>query len=495
VKTIFYSSARCGAGKTHWAIKRLSEAKGRSVLAVDRQEVAVQRADAIRLCAEQAGLHPNVQVIVSDEDEGVRHANVARRIEDAAMDLANDPHVVLIVCHAGLRLADLSGFAGWNLIIDEAIGLLEHRVEETGAMLAWLEANYELGREVAVVGDEGAAVTQFLPEPDGSYAIRFKGAFTKGDISKRGSRDWLNFHQMVLTNEARCDVGTWREKVRWSAWRRLDPSAHLAAFDEISILADSFAETETYLLLAQDPAVTLVEIAEIKANDAARNWRQRDVRIEFFLDERPVSDSLLKGSAFRPHLKAIGRYIAKNSKAEDHLWSCNDAQAALLRKCGIPGDKVQPVQAGSNSFADITCVSMLYSAKPTPEAKALFGKWGVTEAQLVAAREYGAIRQFVMRSSARVPDSVKPLIFRVMDRAQADDLERYLTSAYGFIVALEHIDLGIEVANTAKIKARKSKPLTVDEKRERQAGYAKKYRDKNKIEPVAAMRAQNLPPA
>jgi hypothetical protein len=62
----------------------------------------------------------------------------------AANEAASDPHAVLIVCHAGLPLADLSGFTGWSLIIDEAMNLLEHRVEETGAMLGWLEANYQL---------------------------------------------------------------------------------------------------------------------------------------------------------------------------------------------------------------------------------------------------------------------------------------------------------------------------------------------------------------
>lgn len=478
LKRIYYSSARCGAGKTHWAIERLAGHKGRTVLAVDRKEIAAARAEAIRRRASGLGQRPTIHVVLSDDDGDWKNRSVASRIQDSAKDLANDPHAVLIVCHAGLRLADLSGFAGWDLIVDEAINLLEHRVEETGAMLAWLEANYELGREVEVIGDDGAVSTQFLPEADGSYAVRFKGPFTAGDIAKRGSREWLNFHRLVLTGEARCDVGSWREKVRWPAWRRLEASVHLAAFNEIFLLADSFLDTETYLLMCRETGLTFVEIAEIKARDAARRWRPRDVRIEFFLDQRAVSDSLLKDTRFNPHLKAIGRYIATNSSADDHLWSCNVDQATLLVRCGIPGRKVQPVQAGANEHDQITTVSMLYSAKPSPEAKVLFAKWGVTEAQLIASREFNAIRQFVMRSNARVPDGVRPLTFRVMDRAQATDLEVYLTSTYGFTVTLEHVDLGIETVQLATRKTGRAAPLTLEQRRTRQAGYSKKWREK-----------------
>jgi hypothetical protein len=139
---------------------------------------------------------------------------------------------------------------------------------------------------------------------------------------------------------------------------------------------------------------------------------------------------------------------------------------------------VQPVQAGANEYDQITTVSMLYSAKPSPEARSLFARWGVAEAQLIASREFNAIRQFVMRSNARVPGSVRPLVFRVMDRQQAIDLEFYLTSSYGFRVTLEHVDLGIEDVKPAAKKAGRAAPLTPEQRRARQAGYSRTWREK-----------------
>jgi hypothetical protein len=83
-----------------------------------------------------------------------------------------------------------------------------------------------------------------------------------------------------------------------------------------------------------------------------------------------------------------------------------------------------------------------------------------------------------MRSNARVPGSVRPLVFRVMDRQQAIDLEFYLTSSYGFRVTLDHVDLGIESVKPATKKTGRAAPLTPEQRRARQAGYSKKWREK-----------------
>ena len=462
-RTIYYSSARCGAGKTHWATKLLAEQRVQAILAVDRREAAEDRAEAIRVAGEKAGLHPHVEIVVSDgDDDAAWRGSVARRITDAAAAHAGDQHVVIIITHAGLRLADLSGFVGWTLVIDEVPSVFEHIVEDTGAMLTWLEASYELGPEA----------------PEGGHEIHFKGAFTPGDLAKPGSRHWQPFHQMVLSGEARCDLGAWTEKERWSAWRRMDVAAYLAAFEDVYILGDSFWASETRLLMALDPAIWLAEIIEIAVADKARVWRCRDVVIEFFLAGRKASDSLFSDPKAKPLLRAIGRHIAANSSA-DHLWTCNDKIAPVLKGCGIPGHKVQPVQAGSNAYDQVTEVSMIYSAKPTPEVTRLMAGWGITHDQLVASREFNAIRQFVMRSNARVSDSIKPLLFRVADKDQADDLGRYLEERYGFSVRLEHVDVGEEVPIKGKRgRPPRQRPLTLEEEQAASRRSSAKHRAK-----------------
>ncbi len=347
------------------------------------------------------------------------------------------------------------------MIIDEVPSVFEHIVEDAGAMLTWLEANYELGWET----------------PDGGDPIIFKGAFTPGDLAAPGSRHWQAFHQMVLSGEARCDLGAWAEKERWSAWRRMDVAAHLAAFEDVYMLGDSFWESETRLIMALDQAIWFAEIIEIAVADKARVWRRRDVVIEFFLADRKASDSFFSDPQAKPILGAIGRHIAANSSA-NHLWSCNDKIAPLLKGCGIPGHKVQPVQAGSNAYDQVTVASMIYSAKPTPEVARLMATWGITADQLVASREFNAIRQFVMRSNARVPKSTKPLLFRVADKDQADDLGRYLAEQYGFSVRLEQVDVGEEVpAKGKRGRPGRAVPLTAEQKRDRQRNYTRKWRD------------------
>ena len=460
IKTTFYSDARCGAGKTYWAIQKLACNLGKTILAVDRIEIADQRAKAIKDAAEDAGMAPLVAVIVSEDCNPNVRRSVARRIEDAAVELAGNRHIILVVCHAGLRMADLSGFSGWNLVIDEAISLLDHQTHDTGAMFAWLDANYEIGPE----------------GHDGSHPVRFIGSFSPGEMTRKGSREWAAFHLSVLTGQARVDVSCWSERGRWSAWRLIDPAIHFESFDQITVLADSFAQTETGLLMGMNPGITLVELDELKKRDASRRWRSRSVVIEYFLDDRAVSDGLLNAEDFRPTLKAIGSYLAANTSPDDHLWSCNDDQVRVLRDCGIRGTKTQPVQAGSGEFSHLTAVTFLYSAKPTPEAVALYGRWGVSKDQLIAAREFNAIRQYVMRSNARVPDSDLPIVIRVYDHHQATDLETYLGESYGFSVAIQHVDLGVPALRPKPSAKPSAPPLTLEQKRKRQAGYTAKWR-------------------
>ena len=76
---------------------------------------------------------------------------------------------------------------------------------------------------------------------------------------------------MVLSGEARSDLGTWAEKERWSAWRRMDVAAHLAAFEDVYVLGDSFWESETRLLMALDPAIWFAEIIEIAQADREKS--------------------------------------------------------------------------------------------------------------------------------------------------------------------------------------------------------------------------------
>ena len=83
IKTIFYSDVRCGAGKTYWAIQKLACNLGKTILAVDRIEIADQRTKTIKDAAEDAGMAPLVEVIVSDDGNPNVRRSVARRIEDA----------------------------------------------------------------------------------------------------------------------------------------------------------------------------------------------------------------------------------------------------------------------------------------------------------------------------------------------------------------------------------------------------------------------------
>ena len=468
---IHYSNARCGAGKTYWACQRMARTPGRYVLAVDRKAVAQERETTIRAYAYEAGMTGiEVAHVYSGEDAGSAQESVARRVEATGEAYGDHPHVIVICTHAGMRQADFAHYDGWEIIIDEAPSVLETRCGATGALLSWLEASYSLN-----------------PCEEGS-TIEYIGAFSTGEVARSPGGDWVNFHRMVTAGGAKVNITSWREADTWIAWSVWD-ARRLSPFSRISILADSFLATECYRHLSRDPTIEFRAIDEIAASDN-RVWQQRDVVIRYFTDDHVSGSSRFSKETWAPELRKVGRWLAENTPdGSKHLWTCNDAIASLLRSCKIPGTKVQPMQAGSNSYTDMQVASMIYTAKPSPVESKLYALWEISSDDLIAARERYSLHQFFLRTAIRLPQDTRSLEFRVYDREQARDLADYLWESYGLTAELLYTDVGLSPVETVR-KSKTKPPATIEERREwertRKAAQRAKLKVKRKLARGAA---------
>lgn len=420
---------------------------GKYLYVVDRRAVAPDRTTLIMDHGTAADRSPVVSTVFSEDDAKAKQVeNVARRIEAIPITYADADHVVVIITQAGMKRADLSAFTGWSIIVDEIPSILEQISVRTGAMSAWLAANYALS-----------------PAADGhGHHVRFTGAFTLTELRELSSRYWVDFHSMVLRGDARVGVSSWQERSSFVAWRNWSVG-RLDAFDRVYMLGDSFLETEAALLMkALDPTIEFVDIAEISDRDRARNWTSRDVTIRYFSEARAASTKLASDD-FRTELEKVGQWVAANS-GEDHLWTCSLPIAPVLEGCGIAGQKVSPMQAGANNFRHLTTATMIYAARPGADEVAVMSRWGISEADITGYRERYAIKQFMMRTAMRVPEDGRPLDFRVYDEAQATDLAAYLSNSYGATPTLVFENIGINAP--AKPQAERPAPKTIDQKRE-----------------------------
>ena len=104
-----------GSGKSLRARQHVVANPGRYLLALPRIEsIREFELDYIRALPDRKMVH----AIYSDNK---RRGNVKSQIEELPRLFKDAEHVVVMITHEGLMQADLSGFVGWHLIIDENV--------------------------------------------------------------------------------------------------------------------------------------------------------------------------------------------------------------------------------------------------------------------------------------------------------------------------------------------------------------------------------------
>lgn len=446
----------------------MAQAVGRYVYVLDRREVAETRRRDLLAFADEFGTAPHVEFVFSGE-RGQRQS-IARRIVDTGIDVFANRHAVLMITHAGMKKVDDWGhFADWNAIfIDEIPSILEHEAHFTTAFeAAGLAAHYDL-----------------TPIGESESKISFMGGFNAHDLS-RSSPHWVKFHQRALTGDARCDLLSWddiEERPDWSSWTIWDPTK-LGVFGEARILGDSFTDTDTFhLMQRRGLAFERFNVAQ------PRPWAKRQVTIRYATEAQPASSSKLKNEANKAELAKIGAWLAA-VRTDQHIWTCNadSGIVSALTAAHILGERLTPKQAGSNKYRHIHAASAIYSAKPSPQERRFFGHLGIDPDVIVRSRETYDLKQFIMRTSLRMPESTAPVELRVLDKWQAEALGSYLRESYGLEPVLVFDDIGLAFETKKRGRPATGRAMTREERREANRRSQQQSRERrNSLAMVAA---------
>jgi hypothetical protein len=435
-----YTDARCGAGKTRAAVRMMATTPAKWLYAVDRKAAMIERVEDIKDAATEAGAHPPHIIEIHSEAENAARKPIENLIRERLATLGRVNHVAVMITHAGLNACSHATFPdGWHLIVDEAPDLVEIRSMDTGPWavpsLAHFYALDEHGR-VSLIRSIPAS------EFDRSHVAPFRQFHDMvrrgGTVALRRVEEEEKAGQAVRRT---IPVNDWAvtAKEAWFVARAWDPTM-LAKFRTVHFLADSFAETIAFHALRSAG----VEFAP-RILDDARVWRSRPVSIEFFADDHSASAYQWRKAGAGTELSKIARYLSEAKLPQEHLWTTN----ALIRDhflgVGVPGEPVTPRQAGSNQWAGWHQASIIYSARPSPDEIAVLEAMGMSEDDIVRARQGNDLKQFVLRTSLRDPDSAAPVILRVYDKWQAAELKSYLDASYGFDCEVVHIDVGVKV--------------------------------------------------
>lgn len=451
-----FNQSRCGAGKTTAALRDMATGTNRYLYAVDRKIVIDDRVATIQAEAANAGTNPLIEIVVTGDHEGAAKP-IPVRIAEAIVRLSVHDHAIIVITHAGLTMTDHQTFAGcgarrWNLIVDETPDIHEVRSVDFGPFLIpSLREHYEL-------------------QEDGAISLR--RPIPTREFERPCMAEFRPFHDLLKRGRARASITSWDDAGQPFFVERTWDCTVLGLFDSVSFFADSFSDSITYRVLQSEGVLW-----EERLLTDHRVWRDRAVTIEYFADSFQASGHQFRKAEMKTELGKVAEYLT-TLEIRNHLWTVSREIAAVFDPAEIGGQTVTPKQAGSNQWREWHDATMIYSAKPSPDEVIVHGRRGMSEGDLVRAREGVDIRQFVMRLSLRDPDSTAPVRVRLFDRWQAEQLKAYLDETYGFACQLVRIDVGL----TKPIPKKVGRPpnMTAEERKEARAKTQREYHMRTK---------------
>lgn len=485
--TIHYNEDPPGSGKSEFFKRLVVEEPGRYLLAVPTQRLLAEHADGgdgLRQRLARAGLPPSAGVVAIST---MTHARGVRRAVAEAADLyGGRQHVVVVCTHAALTTSDLSGYAGWTLLIDEVPDVVACGTWRTGASLAQFRANYALAPAApGGGGGGGGGWSRVAVRADAPGA-----AMVAADDLVGGS---AAFHRRALSRSGvYADLSSWEEVesgAEWSWWSVWEVS-ELAAFDRVLLVGNAFSHSLSLRLMAERPG----EGHRVSFNRFALPWGRRPqaprrVVIRYFT-EHPGSTTFWAGHTEGQRcVRAVAEWIAANAPAASHMFASNAAVEGVLGQARVMGLRLSPCVAGSNDYDDMEHASILFSAKLTPQEERALALFGIDAEEVRRSREFEAVLQFLSRSAVRRPDFTGTACWNVYDGEQARFLKAFVEEHGLAEAVLEHVDVGIG----GIVRPRKHRKLTGEaaaardaKRRKNNTERVRAHREKKKAEKVAA---------
>jgi hypothetical protein len=423
-KTIEYSAALCAAGKTEYACNLIASEPGKYLLAVDRREVIETRINRINEKAAAYGTYPVFRRIYSpDEDrfeDGV--IGVRRALREQPTKDSETPHVVVICTHEALISSDLSTYEGWTLIIDESPNLWGFG--EMSCPISWVVMESFFGLEPLDDGWSKLTIKREAPSP------------TASEQDSLLSNEFVEVYRRWESNRPVVKLESWQDAAdgRTFSWHSVWDANKLTPFSRVLILANCFEDSITYKLL-KNAGCKLVPFA---IRDT-QTWLPRTIRIRYFAQDHRAGTGFWTNKNDPNGALALvkaGTWTWDNTDPANHFWSCN-----LKSKLNLPGQKIQPKVSGMDDYKRFSCASFFYTAKPSKAEEVAFARYGISREEVIRAREFEDLVQFLGRTCWRIPDDSREIDFRVYDYWQALFLEEFIAnSGRPFTVILEHVE-------------------------------------------------------
>ena len=372
--------------------------------------------------------------VVEAHSEARGSGSVQSRLErHQAYFRANDiDHAVVLMTHEGLMGADLSAFGDWHVRIDEAPSTIQSGVVKA-------PASADLLRRMIVidpVGSHGWGQLRLLDRASSWPALANDDLFKPlAEMLKQASRR----HGVFV------DTVQWKDSFGWcSIW----PLRSVGPCKSVQIAGASYPISLGAIVAKRWEGVTFIP------NVTVRAWtKQPTVRVHYFTQSHEGNTEFWRKRRGRGFIAKIADFLAAKEPSLG-FWAANDVVELLLDH-RLNGRPISPKAAGLNVYDDETSCALIYSSKPLEGDKPAKALFGITDDEILRAREEEDILQFVMRGAIRKRDFDGEYDIYLYSKRQAELVaQKLIASGIGNSVALvPEPGAGIMDANPQPMKA------------------------------------------
>lgn len=360
--------------------------------------------------------------------------------EDVNQFLINPTHRILTITErAFLRIQDLALLKNWKIYLDDVVSFHCYKVLNT-------EKKHEVHKQL---------FTNFTDVDKQYCTAKRVMSFTDDLLAELGqSFRFLDLYDNVLMNSdffsTKIQDGheVYRDdKNQLSIMAWVNIQKYVDADMDMTFMANKFTESLAY---RSNPGLFTEVTMSLLQRVVPVSER---LKVYYFLDKRRFTRTFRSDNPSA--LPTIAQYIEKNVTVQ-YYYTSNSSTKGDMSKILTSGQYISPNSRGMNAYQSYTTAVWLASMKPSPvEAVMCREQFGITGQDLVQAREFENLYQFINRSNLRDYDSQSEIVVYVADREQAESLGT---------ANIHHIDLGLEDDSTEKLKLGRPVVFSEDDK-------------------------------
>lgn len=470
-------TGRPGVGKSEYLLNKVLQEPGLYVIAQPRQDLIEETKARLLAKTSLSNCRPEI-IVIHGTNKPDPKRSVSSLIKTAPKDYGSLHHVVVFTTHEGIMSSDMSGFTGWQMLMDEVANPIKSK------SLAIPVVAKQLSEYITLepTGCHGWSNARLRSDAPSQGHIHLDKAFKElAELFKimRSQRTlWLKTTDLM-------EFYFKPRKLRWFTYWDL---RMLSAFDSITVAGAGFKNS--ILCKAMGASLNIKELPVVRPQTGSPK-----VKVRYFTRGHRSSTEFWKATDGIRCLKAVADFYAKDPDTS-YYWSANGEVDKVIQS-SMKGLSVRPKQEGTNTLMSYRRCVFLYSSKMLPEDQPTSHILNITRSDFEEAREFEDIRQFLMRGAIRDPGFSGEYTIDVYDERQAQMVGEYLQElGLGTAELVPLMEGGIMdvmcfPSNKSKASEVAVKPaMTREQKRAYNTEYVRQRRAKKKAEEAAA-KSQN----